>query len=96
VHVLAVGAIGGLIAGMITRTALGHTGRPLKAGRAETAMFVLIQLGVLARLGAALPPFAARDALLGISTLCWSATFAIYAVTYAPRLFAPRADGREG
>lgn len=96
VHVLAVGAMGGLIAGMITRTALGHTGRALKAGRADTAMFVLIQLGVLARLGAALLPWEMRDALLGTSTLCWSATFALYVAVYGPRLFAPRVDGREG
>lgn len=96
VHVLAVGAMGGLIAGMITRTALGHTGRPLKGGKSDTAMFVLIQLGVLARLGAALLPFAFRDALLGISTLCWSATFLIYVAVYGPRLLAPRLDGREG
>jgi uncharacterized protein involved in response to NO len=32
-HVLAIGAMAGLIMGMITRTALGHTGRPLRAGR---------------------------------------------------------------
>jgi uncharacterized protein involved in response to NO len=35
-HALTVGAIGGLIIGMMTRTALGHTGRLLRAGRNET------------------------------------------------------------
>jgi uncharacterized protein involved in response to NO len=30
-HALTVGAIGGMIIGMITRTARGHTGRPLRA-----------------------------------------------------------------
>jgi uncharacterized protein involved in response to NO len=96
VHVLAVGAMGGLIAGMITRTALGHTGRPLKAGRADTAMFVLIQAGVLARLGAALLPGEFRNALLAGSGLCWSTTFLVYVIVYGPRLLAPRVDGREG
>ena len=38
-HALTVGSMGGLIIGMMTRTALGHTGRLLKAGRAELAMF---------------------------------------------------------
>jgi uncharacterized protein involved in response to NO len=33
VHALAVGATGGLIIGMVTRTARGHTGRPLQASR---------------------------------------------------------------
>jgi uncharacterized protein involved in response to NO len=35
VHAFAVGAVGGLIIGMITRTARGHTGRPLKTTRAR-------------------------------------------------------------
>ena len=34
-HALTVGAIGGLTLGMMTRTSLGHTGRPLRTGRAE-------------------------------------------------------------
>src|SRR5690606_26111418 len=37
-HALTVGSVGGLIIGMITRTALGHTGRPLVAGAAEATM----------------------------------------------------------
>jgi uncharacterized protein involved in response to NO len=44
-HVLAIGAMAGLIMGMITRTALGHTGRPLRAVRGETMMYLLIQIG---------------------------------------------------
>lgn len=95
VHMLGVGAMGGLIVGMITRTALGHTGRALKAGRADTAMYVLIQLGVLLRLAALFSPWL-RDALLLAAGLCWSATFLIYLAVYAPRLLAPRVDGREG
>lgn len=95
VHVLAVGAIAGLIMGMITRTALGHTGRPLKANRAETAMYVLIQLGVLLRLAAALAP-AVRDPALIAAGACWTAAFAAYLFTYTPYLLRARIDGREG
>ena len=95
VHVLAVGAIAGLIVGMITRTALGHTGRPLKANRPETAMYVLIQLGVLLRLAAALVPVA-RDPALVAAGACWTAAFLAYLVTYTPYLLRARIDGREG
>lgn len=95
VHLLAVGALGGLIVGMITRTALGHTGRPLAAGRADCAMYVLMQVAVLARLTAALSDWQ-RDALLLLAGVSWSLTFLIYLVMYAPRLLAPRIDGREG
>ena len=46
-HALTVGAIGGLVIGMMTRTALGHTGRPLKAGRAEVACYLLVLAAAL-------------------------------------------------
>jgi uncharacterized protein involved in response to NO len=96
VHVLAVGALAGLILGMITRTALGHTGRMLAAGPAETAMFALIQLGVVTRLVAALAPAGLRTASLVGAAACWSAAFILYLVVYAPYLSRPRVDGKEG
>jgi uncharacterized protein involved in response to NO len=96
VHVLAVGALAGLILGMITRTALGHTGRPLAAGRAETVMYLLIQLAVLTRLVAALSPDSARMVALVAAGACWSGAFLLYLVVYAPYLARPRVDGKEG
>ena len=42
IHALAVGATAGLIIGMITRTASGHTGRPLKVSRLEVAAYLLV------------------------------------------------------
>jgi len=42
VHALAVGATGGLVIGMITRTARGHTGRPLQVSRPEVAAYALV------------------------------------------------------
>ena len=42
IHALAVGATGGLIIGMLTRTARGHTGRPLQVSRLEVAAYVLV------------------------------------------------------
>jgi len=94
-HLLTVGSLAGLVIGMITRTALGHTGRPLKAGRAETLMYVLAQGAVLARFAAALAP-AARMPWLVLATVCWSGGFLAYLAVYLPRLVAPRPDGREG
>ncbi|MGZ3181438.1 MAG: NnrS family protein [Telluria sp.] len=95
VHLLAVGALAGLILGMVTRTALGHTGRALRAGRAETACYVLIQAGVLARFAAAIAP-SWREPALVLAAACWSGAFALYFATYFPYLTAPRIDGREG
>lgn len=94
-HALTVGSMAGLIIGMITRTALGHTGRPLKAGSAETTMYVLVQVGAVARLCAALAPAVREHALLA-ATLCWSAAFLLYLAVYGPYLCRARIDGRDG
>lgn len=95
-HALTVGSMAGLIIGMLTRTALGHTGRPLKAGRAETTMYVLVQLGALLRLCAALAPPAWREHALLSAAACWSAAFLLYLAVYGPYLFRARIDGRDG
>lgn len=96
-HVLAVGSIGGLILGMITRTALGHTGRVLKAGKSETAMYVLIQVGVVARFAAAMGVESLPSSTaLQFATACWTAAFALYIAVYGRYLCTPRVDGREG
>ncbi len=94
-HALAVGAMAGLVIGMMTRTTLGHTGRPLRAGPYETAMFVLVQAGALARVAAALwmEPAAV---LLVASAACWSVAFALYVLVYLPYLAGARIDGKEG
>ncbi len=95
-HALAIGSTAGLIIGMITRTALGHTGRPLRAGRNETAMYLLVQAGAAARLGANIAPFGLRNGALMLAALCWSAAFILYLVVYMPYLIRPRLDGRDG
>lgn len=95
-HALTIGSMGGLIIGMITRTALGHTGRLIVAGRAETAMFVLVQLAVVLRLAPVLFGGLPWIAFTTAAALCWSAAFALYLATYGPRLIAPRVDGRPG
>jgi uncharacterized protein involved in response to NO len=95
-HVLAIGAMAGLIMGMITRTVLGHTGRSLRAGRGETVMYLLIQLGVASRLLAAAGPAHLRDIGLMLSAASWTAAFLLYALVYGPYLFHARVDAREG
>jgi uncharacterized protein involved in response to NO len=95
-HALAVGAMSGLIIGMITRTALGHTGAALAAGKGETAMYALVQLGALSRLAAAIGPVAWRDGTLAAAAVAWSLAFLLYLALYAPRLLAARPDGKPG
>lgn len=95
-HALTVGLIGGITLGMITRTALGHTGRMLRAGRVEVAAFVLVSGAALARV--ALPLVDAAWALpaVGISAGLWSAAFMLYLWRYTPYLLRARIDGLAG
>lgn len=95
-HALGVGATGGLVIGMITRTALGHTGRPLHAGKAEVLMYALLMGGALLRVLASLHLGAGYRELLVASAACWSIAFALYLATYLPRLTATRVDGNDG
>ena len=96
VHSFAIGAVGGMIIGMITRTALGHTGRPLAAGLAETFAYGLVQAAAFTRVVVGLAVPAAYGHTLALSALFWSAGFAVYAIAYWPILTRPRADGKPG
>jgi uncharacterized protein involved in response to NO len=96
VHALTIGAIGGLTIGMMTRTARGHTGRPLRADGFEVACYILVQLAAAIRVfGGMLLP---EDYLATVvaSALCWSTAFAVYAIRYWPVLTRPRLDGKPG
>lgn len=95
-HALTVGTIGGMTLAMMTRTARGHSGRPLVAGRAETACYVLVNLAAIARVfgGIAVPSLYAGSIVA--AACCWSAAYAVYAIAYWPILTRPRIDGQPG
>lgn len=95
-HALTVGAIGGLTLGMMTRTARGHTARPLDVGGAELAAYVLVQAAAVVR---SLLPLAfptAYGAMIALSALLWFAAFAVFTAVYIPILTRPRLDGQPG
>jgi uncharacterized protein involved in response to NO len=95
-HALTIGAIGGLTLGMMTRTARGHTARPLQADRYETASFVLVQAAAIVRvLGGMLMP-GLYVASVQLSGALWAAAFLLYAIRYWSVLTQPRLDGKPG
>jgi uncharacterized protein involved in response to NO len=95
-HALTVGAAGGLIIGMMTRTSRGHTARPLRADRFDVACYVLVLLAALVRVlvPLALPAWTVHAIVC--SAGLWSAGFALFALRYAPSLIRPRLDGKPG
>jgi uncharacterized protein involved in response to NO len=95
-HALTVGAIGGLTIGMMTRTARGHTARPLRADGFDIACYLLVAAAALVRVGLPLWLPAAYATAIAASTVLWSAGFGLYAVRYWPALTRPRLDGNPG
>ena len=95
-HALTVGAIGGLTLGMMTRTARGHTGRPLVADGFELTVFLLIQVAAIVRVFGGIASPGLYMVSVQLSGLLWAAAFVIYAVRYWPVLTRPRLDGKPG
>jgi uncharacterized protein involved in response to NO len=95
-HALTAGAIGCMVIGMMTRTALGHTGRPLRAGATEVACYTLVGTAALTRV--VLPLLAPSEMVSAVllASLLWSAGFALYTWRYWPILSRARSDGLPG
>ncbi|WP_296226663.1 NnrS family protein [Ralstonia sp. UBA689] len=93
-HALTAGAIGCAIVAMITRTALGHTGRLLRTGRAENFAYAAVTLAALVRVAG--PMLLPRGVWIGAASALWVAAFVVYLWRYTPWLLTPRADGRDG
>ena len=95
-HALAVGATGGLIIGMVTRTARGHTGRPIQVGRLEVMAYLLVMLAAVLRVFLPLiAPELLVISLIGAAT-AWSVAFMLYLWVFAPWLMRTRLDGKDG
>lgn len=95
-HALAVGVVGGITLGMMTRTSRGHTGRPLRASAAETASYLLVHLAAAVRvfLPVAAPELHATAVL--VSGVLWAIAFGLFTFVFWPILTRPRLDGKPG
>lgn len=89
VHVIGVAGFAVLIIGMVTRTALGHLGRPLRTDRAMVAMYALVIAAAALRLLALLPT-GWTLAALHASALAWVLGFGLYLWRFVPLLIRPR------
>jgi len=81
-HALTTGAVGGMVIGMMTRTALGHTGRKLIAGKAEISCYALVAAAAWVRVGVPLVDASMLPVAILVSATLWSAGFAIYTLKY--------------
>ncbi len=94
-HTLGVGAMGTLILGIMTRVALGHTGRSLALPPFGVLIYLAITLGALSRVLTAVHVMDYRVGL-SIAAIGWTLAFSLFVLIYWPILSRPRADGRPG
>jgi len=93
-HILLIGAMGGMTVAIMSRAALGHTGRPIRAARPVQLTYLLVFAAALAR--PLVDVFPARYSLiLGISGTLWILAFALFVGVYGPILLAPRVGRRD-
>ena len=85
VHALGAGGAGLLILAVMSRASLGHTGRPLAAGRWLTLAYVLVLAGAAVRVATALGWLGGMMPLHLAATL-WAGGFALFAWLYWPIL----------
>jgi len=96
-HAVTVGGIGVLTLGMMSRVALGHTGRNINdTGPLIPVAFVLLNLAAVMRVFG--PWFAPQHFNLWIDIAggLWILAFTLFALVYTPILIRPRIDGRPG
>ncbi|MBV1699688.1 MAG: NnrS family protein [Hyphomicrobiales bacterium] len=92
-HAFTVGAIGTMTLAVMTRASLGHTGRPVTAGRGTTTIYALVTIAAVVRLIAPLGG-AHYILLLAVAGAAWSGAFGLFVLLYAKALALPRArDG---
>ncbi len=91
VHLIGMAGFCILIIGMLTRTALGHLGRPLELDGSMLASYWFMIAAAVFRI-AALWPSAATQNLLYLAAASWIICMALYLWRFVPMLIRPRPD----
>lgn len=92
-HAFTIGAVGTMMMAVMSRAALGHTGRKLIAHPMTVAAYALVSLAAALRLVAGID---GGVGFLAASGIAWSLAFALFLAVYAPILVRPRVDGQPG
>jgi len=94
-HALTAGCAATMVIAVMSRAALGHSGRPLEASRLTVLAFVLVSLGALFRVAAPLAGEAVTT-VIHVGGCLWALAWLLFAVVHLPIVLRPRADGRPG
>ena len=94
-HALTAGCAATMVIAVMSRAALGHSGRPLHASAATTISFPLLTVGAILRVVAPLWPDE-MAMLIELGGTLWSSAWLVFVVVHLPIVLRPRADGRPG
>lgn len=86
-HAWTAGAIGLMTLAVMTRASLGHTGQPLRAGRATQIIYAAVFGAAVTRIVAA---FGGSVTLMEFAGLAWIAAFGGFLLLYGPLLAAQK------
>ena len=89
-HVLGIGAVGGMTLAVMSRAVLGHTGRPLVAPLAITCAFALMPVAALLRWAASSFGMDGYFTLTLLAGAAWILALSLFVLSLAPALFGPR------
>lgn len=93
-HAVGIGAMASMILGVASRAALGHTQRPLVAGRLMSTVFVLISTTALLRTAASFSGGVAYDHLVITAGGIWLLALILFCIRYVPILISPAPSWR--
>ena len=89
-HALGIGGIGSMTLAMMTRAALGHTGRPLVVHKLIVLAYVLISFAAVLRMAAPYSGHGLAGLVVLASALGWSVAFGCFLYVYWPILTQQR------
>lgn len=94
-HALTIGFFATMLLGFVTRVSLGHSGRPLVAGRLPWTLYWLVHGMALARVLAEISPDL-RQPMYLVSAVGGLLAFLLWGTRFVPIYLKPRADGKAG
>jgi uncharacterized protein involved in response to NO len=94
VHLLGIGAVGGMTMAVMMRASLGHTARDLVAGPALTSGFVLLLLAAVTRVAGNVAPQVQVDWVL-LSAVLWTLSFTLLCLRMLPWLLVANTARRK-
>lgn len=97
VHAFAFGGVGLVTLSMMSRVALGHTGRNIhQPPKAMIWAFVCLIAGAVSRVFLPLIYMENYAVWVALSQILWIAAFSLFVIIYFPILTRPRIDGQPG